>query len=177
MDPRIAFAVSAAGNFLADGLLFGWYVFPALQKLPRARALLPLVLLSVFRTSGLVFLLPQVTGGHIPASFAMPAAIGDLTATILAFVAALALRSGSPLAYPLVWLFNLEGLIDLIYATYQGISLNVPSYQVGVAWYIPTVYVPLLIVSHITIFVLLLRRMPSAAPALTSSGANLPEQA
>jgi hypothetical protein len=176
MDPRILFAASAAGNFLADGLLFRWYVLPALQKLSRTRALLPLVLLSVFRTEGLVFVLPQVTGGHLPASFATPAAIGDFTASILAFVAALALRSGSPLAYPLVWLFNLEGLIDLVYATYQGIAVNLPSYQVGVAWFIPTLYVPLLIVSHLTIFVLLLRRMPSAAPSLASAGMNLPEQ-
>jgi hypothetical protein len=113
----------------------------------------------------LVFILPQVTGGHLPAAFATPAAIGDLTASILAILTAIALRSGLSLAYPLVWVFNIEGLSDLVYATYQGIHVNFPAYQVGVAWFIPTVYVTLLIVSHLTMFVLLMRRWPASVVA------------
>lgn len=169
MDYRILFFAAIIGNFLADGLLLGWYVLPSLQKLPQARALLPLVLLSVFRTEGVVFVLPQVIGGHLPGVFAMPAALGDFIAAILAFAAALALRSGSSWAYPLVWLFNIEGLSDLLYADFRGYQINFPAHQVGVSWFIPTMYVPLLIVSHIAIFILLLRRTPAITPTLSGT--------
>jgi hypothetical protein len=65
------------------------------------------------------------------------------------------------LALPFVWLFNLVGIIDLLYALYQGAVIGLPFFHLGVYWYIPTLYVPLLLVSHVIIFWFLLRAAPS----------------
>ena len=56
----------------------------------------------------------------------------------------------------LVWLFNIEGTVDLLNAIYLGLATGITSYQLGAAWFIPTVYVPALLVTHALIFVLLI---------------------
>jgi hypothetical protein len=72
------------------------------------------------------------------------------------------IRARVRFALPLVWVFNLEGTADLLYALVQGGLLQFPTFQVGAAWFIPTFYVTLLLVVHILIFWLLLRPQPSA---------------
>ena len=56
---------------------------------------------------------------------------------------------------PLVWLFNVEGTLDLVNAFYQGLLKDV---QLGAAYYIPTFAVPALFVTHAMIFTMLIRR-------------------
>ncbi len=91
-------------------------------------------------------------------SFATPAAYGDLGAAILALIAVFALRSKSSLAIPLVWLFNIWGFADLAHAVYEGaIGVGISPGMLGAAFFIPTVLVPLLFVTHVLIFRLLLR--------------------
>jgi hypothetical protein len=56
------------------------------------------------------------------------------------------------------------GLVDLLNAFYTAVRLGVsdePGIQ-GAAYYIPSFYVPLLIVTHVLVFRLLLRKDPSA---------------
>jgi hypothetical protein len=53
-----AFLVSATVSLLSFTLIASRYVVPRLSKQPSVQALLPLVLLNVFRTEGFVFLLP-----------------------------------------------------------------------------------------------------------------------
>lgn len=162
MNAQLAFPLSAGASLLSFALIMIWYVIPRLSKRPREEALLPLVLLNTFRAMGLMFLFPQVTGGALPPGFAIPAAYGDLLTAVLALLTAFALRLRPGLALPLVWLFNLVGIIDLLFATYKGMTLDFPSFHVGVTWLIPTLYVPLLLVAHVTIFWILLRAVPSA---------------
>ena len=131
-------------------------------KQPRVQALLPLVPLHTFRTAGLVVLLPQVMGGAVPPVFAVPAAYGDLLTAGLALLAAFMLRLRPGLALPLVWLFNLVGITDLLFAMYNGAVTGLPFVHLGVAWLLLTLYVPLLLVSHVIVFWLLLRAVPSA---------------
>jgi hypothetical protein len=83
------------------------------------------------------------------------AAYGDLLAALLALGAIAALRAGWTIAIPLVWVFNLVGALDLINALFQGLRHNV---QLGAAYYIPTVAVPALLVTHAMIFAMLLTR-------------------
>jgi hypothetical protein len=103
----------------------------------------------------MVFLVPTVVGPSLPASFAVPAAYGDLVAGLLALAAIAALRARSAAGIPLVWFFNIVGLLDLVNAFYQGLSADV---QLGAAYYIPTFVVPALVVTHVMVFRLLLRR-------------------
>ncbi len=162
MNAQLAFLLSVGASLLSFALIAIWYVIPRLSKRPREEALLPLVLLNTFRTMGLMFLFPQVMGGALPPGYAIPAAYGDLLTTGLALLAAFALRLRPGLALPLVWLFNLVGITDLLFAIYEGAVTGLPFFHLGVAWLLLTLYVPLLLVSHIIVFWVLLRAVPSA---------------
>src|SRR5262249_34196928 len=58
---------------------------------------------------------------------------------------------------PLVWVFNLWGSADLLYAFYQGNSVGFAPGQLGAAFFIPTFVVPLLLITHGLMFRLLLQ--------------------
>ena len=82
---------------------------------------------------GLLFLVPGVVAEPLPPEFANPAAYGDLAAGALAILA----RGGWRAALPLVWLFNVVGTVDLLYAVFRGLSVDAQQ-NMGAAWYIPT---------------------------------------
>ena len=64
----------------------------------------------------------------------------------------------SRLGIALVWVFNLWGSADLLYAFYQGrIGVGIEPGQLGAAYFIPTVVVPLLLITHGLVFRLLLQ--------------------
>ncbi len=156
MPPEALFGTSIALGFLTWGIIAARYLWPALRKKPRADALRPLLLLHSFRFIGLAFLVPGVVSPDLPGAFARPAAYGDLVAAVLALLALAGLRSR--LGIGLVWVFNLWGSTDLLYAYYQGrFGVGVEPGQLGAAYFIPTVVVPLLLVTHVLVFRLLLR--------------------
>jgi hypothetical protein len=155
MSPPQIFGLQFLMSLLVCGLIARWYVAPRLATLPLAAALTPLLLLHATRYLGLVFLVPTVVGAPLPREFAAPAAYGDLLAALLALLAIGALRSRSGIALGMVWLFNLMGTLDLLYALYQGNRLAV---ALGAAYYIPTVVVPALLLTHAMIFSMLLTR-------------------
>jgi len=155
VTPRALFGISIVLGFLAWGIFAARYLWPALQKQSRADALRPLLLLHGFRFIGLAFLVPGVVSPDLPDAFARPAAYGDLTAAALALLALAGLRSKFGIG--LVWLFNLWGSADLLYAYYQGrVGVGVDPGQLGAAYFIPTVVVPLLLITHGLVFRLLL---------------------
>ena len=59
---------------------------------------------------------------------------------------------------PLVWIFNIVGLVDLLNAVFQGVRF-VPNGHFGAAYFIPALVVPALMVTHVLVFQLLLRRV------------------
>src|SRR5258708_13326069 len=107
MNALLAFLLSVGGSLLSYPLIAIWYVVPRLSKQPREEALLPLILLHTFRTVGLVFLFPQVTGGALPPGFAAPAACADLLTTGLACLSIFPLQLRPGCALPLLCLSNL----------------------------------------------------------------------
>ena len=155
MSVRAIFGLQVLLSLVGYSLIARFYVAPRLAALPLPAALTPLLLLHAFRHLGMVFLVPSVVGPALPAAFAVPAAYGDLLAALLALLAIAALRNAWPLAIPLVWLFNVEGTLDLLNAFYQGLRNNV---QLGAAYYIPTFAIPALFVTHAMIFAMLIRR-------------------
>ncbi len=162
MDVRTMLVVTMAFSLVAFGLIAYRYVVPALDRLPRREALMPLVIPHIFRTVGLVFLVPGVVAQSLPPAFARPAAYGDLIAAGLALVALLGLLANWRAAILLVWLFNLFGIADLLYAAGKGLMLVHPP-DFGAAWFIPTFIVPVLLVTHVLIFRTLLRNDPDPA--------------
>ncbi len=156
MPPRALFGISVVLSFVAWGIVVGRYLWPSLRSQPRANALQPLLLLHAFRFIGLAVLVPGVVSPDLPAAFARPAAYGDLATAILALLALTALRTR--LGIILVWAFNILGSADLLHAFYQGNRIGlVPGLQ-GAAYFIPTLFVPLLLITHGLVFRLLLKR-------------------
>jgi hypothetical protein len=181
MNSTQVFFTQVALNTLIYAICALWYVAPRLARLPRSRALAPLLVLHTFRTVGLVFLVPGVVNSHLPDTFVVPEAYGDLLAALLALGALVTLRAGWRAAVVLVWLFNLEGTADLVNAVVQGARVNIAGgYALGPAWFIPTFVVPALLVTHVLIFWLLLRRQrptDTTSPSYNMSGTPIAERA
>ncbi len=154
MDAQAIFGLQFLLSLLAWGVIAGFLLSPWLAKLPRHEALLWLSLPHAFRHVGMVFLVPGVVDQPLPTEFAFPAAYGDLATGVLALFAIIALRSRWPVALALVWLFSIVGTVDLANALRH---LDVAP-RLGAAWYIPTMLVPLLLVTHFLIFKRLLAR-------------------
>lgn len=152
--------LSIVMSFTAYGLIAKWYVMPVLLALPRARTLVPLLLFHCFRFIGLAFLVPGVTSQALDSRFSNPAAYGDLLAALLAFLALLALRRGWRTAIPLVWIFNVEGTLDLLNAVTQGLRYTEGG-TLGATYFIPAIVVPALLVTHVMVFIILLRHEPN----------------
>lgn len=149
-------------SLLAFSLIAKWYVLPRLGAVPLPAALEPFLLLHSFRHIGLMFLAPGAVGSSLPVAFAQPAALGDLAASILAFVSLLALRRGWAGALGLVWLFNLVGTLDLLNAVGRGVMYDAAA-GMGATFWIPSVVVPALLVTHALMFILLVRERRAAA--------------
>jgi hypothetical protein len=156
MPPHIAFRMSVPFGLIAWGTVTALYIWPQLQGLAPPDAVRPLLVLHSFRYLGLAFL---VVSPELPAAFARPAALGDIVAALLALLAMLGLGSAAGTA--LVWVFNLWGSADLLFAFYNGARLvrarKLQATYFGAAFFIPTFYVPLLLITHGMIFRILLK--------------------
>jgi len=138
-----------------------YYLWAYLLPKDRQSALLHLIAPHLFfRFIGLSFLVPGVVAASLPAAFAIPAAYGDLGAGILAIVAAIGLSKRASRAIAAVWIFDVWGAADLLFAIYQGPRLQIEAGDFGAAFFIPTAIVPPLLVTHALIFKLLLQRRP-----------------
>ena len=158
MGIQALFGLSILMSFVAFGVVTKLYIWPRLRSLERDEALLPLVVPHTFRFIGLSFLVPGVVSPSLPAAFAASAAYGDLAAAILAVVATMALSRRAPLATLLVWLFNVWGTGDLLFAFYQALfGVQLDARMLGAAFFIPTAVVPPLLITHGLIFWLLVR--------------------
>jgi len=145
--------------FVAFGMVTGIYIWPQLRRMPRAEALKALVVPHTFRFVGLCFLVPGVVSPSLQYGFAAPAAYGVLVATVLALAALWALVARAGLATPLLWALNIWGTLDLLTAFYEGL-IGAPSPSgpgaLGATFFIPTVIVPPLLITHGLMFRLLL---------------------
>jgi hypothetical protein len=171
------FFLNIAGAFVAAGVLAALYIWPAVRSRPRYDALRILALPHAFRFVGLSFLIEGVVSPELDPALAVPAAWGDFFAANLALLSIAALTWRWAYAIPLVWLFNLWGTIDLINAYVIGGALQVEPGRLGAAYYIPTMIVLLLLVTHCMIFMILLRSdgAPGRRPELGQVGS--PESA
>src|SRR5271155_5798626 len=158
MNPLALFGISTLMSFVSSGVIAQIYARPRLQTMNLNQALLVLVVPHMFlRFIGLSFLVPGVVSSSLPAAFAAPAAYGDFVAGILAIAATVALARRTPGATPLVWLFNIWGAADLLFAIVEALRVQIDPGALGAAFFIPTAIVPPLLVSHALIFRLLVR--------------------
>jgi len=156
MPTNALFGLSIVMNLVAWGIVALLFIWPRLRSMRRDEALLPLVVPHTFRVVGLSFLVPGVVAPNLSPAFAIPAAYGSLGAALLAMIAATVLWYRTSWALPAVWIFNLWGVVDLLNAFYQGqFGAHIEPGSLGAAFFIPTVVVPLLLITHGLIFWLL----------------------
>ena len=162
MDTLAIFVLQLVLSTIVFALVAKWYVAPWLAEKSISQALTILILPHTMRHIGLVFFVPGIVSQSLPSFFAYTAAYGDLISGLLALLALVVLRYGWRMALPLVWFFNTVGTMDFLNAL-RHIEV-VP--DLGATWYIPTFFVPLLLVSHIMIFARLLRKESLPLPRM-----------
>jgi hypothetical protein len=161
----ICFFVSIAFSFIAWGIVTARYIWPKLRLRPRAEALRPLLILHSFRFIGLAFLVPGVVSPDLPSAFAHPAAYGDILAAILALLSLLLLPGAAGVT--VAWIFNLWGSVDILNAFYQANHAGLLAGQLGAGYFLPTLGVPLLLITHGVAIRILLQHQPE--PAMQAS--------
>lgn len=171
MQPQAIFGIQLVLGYVPWLLVLGTLVLPKLKTMDHVQAQRAIALFHSFRFFGLVFILPGVVGPHLPVGFAASAAYGDFATGVLAMLAALSVR-----VRPLFWLFvvafNVVGTADLLLNYYHGAQSGLPQVagELAAAYWIPMLYVPALMITHVLAFILLLRRQSS--PALAGGAAS-----
>jgi hypothetical protein len=161
MLSQLCFFVSIAFGFIAWGIVAKRYIWPRLRLLRRADALRPLLILHSFRFEGLAFLVPGVVSPELPSAFAHSAAYGDIIAATLALLSLASLPRGTGIV--IAWIFNLWGSADLLNAFYQANAAGLIAGQLGATYFIPTLLVPLLLITHGLGFRILLQHQSESA--------------
>ena len=163
----IWFFVSIAFSIIAWGIVTARYIWPQLRLRSRVEALRPLLVLHSFRFIGLAVLVPGVVSPDLPPTFAHFVAYGDIVAAILALFSLLLLPSAAGVAA--AWIFNLWGTAELLNVFYQGNQSGLLAGQLGATFFLPTLIVPLLLITHGLGFRILLQHQHQPEPAIQAS--------
>ena len=172
MSPQTLFQLHLVLGYVACLLCFGVYVLPKLKSMERMEAHRVIATVHSFRFFGLIFILPGVVGPNLPAGFANFAAYGDFSTGLLAMLALLTAR-----VRPLFWLFvvafHLVGTADILLDYYHAVEVGLPELagQLGAAYAIPILYVPMLMITHFVAFYWLVRRKPKTASVFINDAA------
>lgn len=167
MSPATIFQIHLVLGYVPWLLCFGVYVWPWLKSMDPVEAQRAIATLHSFRFFGLALIVPGVVGPNLPAGFAAFAAYVDFATGVLAMLALLTFRI-RPLFWLFVVAFNLVGAVDIIVDYYHGNQFGLPALagELGATYAIPIIYVPLLMITHVVAFYLLVRPWPKAAQAL-----------
>jgi len=169
VSPENIFRIQLVFGYIACLLFFSAYFLPRLKEMDSFQAHRAIATLHSFRFFGLVFLLPGVVGPNLPAGFTTAAAYGDFMTGVLAIFALLA---ASMRLRPVFWFFvvafQFVGTGDLILAYYHAMKFGVPflAGQLGAAYVIPILYVPMLMITHVMGLYWLMRPRPQASGVL-----------
>ena len=161
-----AFAIPALVIGLTILLLIAYFRLGLVRTWVDALDLRSLVLLHITRYVGIYFLV-LYRRGQLPYDFAVPGGIGDIIVAALALPIALApLADATRQRAMRIW--NIIGLVDIALVVLTAARLNLADpVQMRAFTYLPlsllpTFLVPLIIATHIVIFVRLARDQTSA---------------
>lgn len=164
MSTELIFQVHLVLGYVAWLLVFGAYILPWFNSMDRISVHRAIATLHSFRFFGLVFIVPGIVSPNLPATFATFAAYGDFATGLLAMLALLTIRI-RPAFWLFVVAFNVVGTIDLVVNYYNANETGLPARagELGAAYVVPIIYVPLLMITHVFAFYLLLRPQPKVA--------------
>ena len=158
MNDQAIFGINVLMSLISSVVIARLYIWPWLRTISGNDALIRLVAPHMFlRFIGLSFIIPGVVSSRLPSGFAVPAAWGDFVAGILAIITTVALFKRASWAIGAVWVFNIWGAADLLFAFVQGARVQLNPGDLGATYFIVTAIVPPLLVTHALIFLLLSR--------------------
>jgi hypothetical protein len=153
--------ISIANALIAWGLVY-FVVRPSLNRTGRDTHLVVLISLHLFRYLGLIALIPSlfdVRALGFSNAYHTQIAYGDWLSGLLAIAAILSIKARSRWAMPITWFFNIVGIVDFLNEGLQlAPKITDPSIIGDLGWVVFTVYLPMLVVSHLAIFYLLLAK-------------------
>jgi hypothetical protein len=155
---NLPFVLSVIGAFIASFVVAKLYVWPTLRSLPRYNALRILASLHAFRFLGMNFVVVGFVSPALSSAVGNQIAWGDFVAAVLALFSIAVLTWRLAFAIPIVWIFNLWGTVDLLNAYYKGVTKVADVGLFGAGIYIPALFVPILLTTHMLGFMLLLKR-------------------
>ena len=158
MTPFIIGNIQFTLSLIAYALIMAWFIHPVLKGKTWTVAVVPLLLVHVFRYGPLTLLMPEQVDMNIALTARETIAYGDFVSGLLALVAVVLVRyklSGAKIA---VWVFSVVGLLDVIWATKTGMQAGMLDHFIGFNLYILNFYVPMLIVTHVMIIKYLLKK-------------------
>src|SRR5262245_11801187 len=155
VPPLLLFLLQFAWFLLAWSLVVYFVVWPWSARLdPRAR-LRMWIAPEMFRVLGVGLLVPNLSPG-MHWEFAISTAAGDSLTALLAALAFIGLSRGWPAAVGLAWAATLVGSGDLLIAFPHAATVGaIP--HLAAQWYVPVFAGPIMVISHVACFVLLLR--------------------
>ena len=172
----VAFLVSLAGWFrnvsapvvaitvwslTVVALLLLWKI-PALRHWVSITPLRWFVLFHVTRFVGFYFIV-LYQRHRLPYAFAVPAGVGDVLVAITALLLSLSPQFDHQPRRALLLLWNGFGFVDIVFVVFNALRLGLRDWQSMAAFrelplsLLPTFLVPLVIVSHIVIFIRLIK--------------------
>jgi hypothetical protein len=155
METAILFGISVLTSLIIWNKISKKYLWLHIKNLELKKAVQPILILHSFRFAGLSFLVPGVVHAGLNPAWAIPAAFGDFTAAILAFTTLMRINSTS--FRSLLWIFNILGTIVLLVAFADGPRYSILPF-LGATYFIVIIYVPILLLTHLMVFKLLLKQ-------------------
>jgi hypothetical protein len=131
------------------------HLLPWLDRQSRRDALLVAVTPHLFRHVGALAVFPGI--GDVPSEWSVPLAWGDGITTVLAALTMIALHRSWRYAIALAWVFNVFGLLDLLHNGWGAARLQLAA-RMGPIAYVVAYGVPLMLLFHLLVFRILLRR-------------------
>jgi hypothetical protein len=173
MSTAAIFLIQLVLGYVPWFLFLSAYALPRLKAMDHVQAQRAIATFHSFRFFGLVFIVPGVVGHDLPAGFATSAAYGDFVTGVLAMMALLMVRA-RPLFWVFVVAFNVVGAADILIDYYHGSQFGLPELagELSATYWIPMLYVPGLMITHVLSFYLLVRRKPKAASAVAEGAAS-----
>ncbi len=142
--------------------LRGWFLAQ-----PFARAVLPLLLLQVFRYLGLMLLAPGQIDSAIPREALATIAWGDFSSGVCALLAAIALHHRWRAGTALVALFSIVGFADFVVVGITAARVGIFDAEIGMMWFLAAFFAPALLLSQIYIMYRLVAHMITGPRAAT----------
>ncbi len=155
MSPTIIFLTQVSVFSLVAIFIAMQYVWPRIKNLNVYSALIPLLLVSVFRIVGLGFADPFLTRGA--ASIATGLGYGDLISAVIALIAVFFLASSKKsFGLSLAWLYAVVGTLDIMYGFYLIVAENLVAH-LGTLALIACISLPVVFVTLIVIWIVLVK--------------------